>query len=184
VVFTRKEEAMSEAPIPYHEGEPAPGPEYARVEIVDDDGKSEGLFWVKASEVKTGGPLQHEDIDAIVPVLRWQWRHLGKYITWCRAFEDWERGFLQDQHPGSEVAIWTKATYAFLKFTHQERRANKAAIFQAIVGLLNGQEGMVKPKAVEKTLKRLMEEKPPACLIDAADFTEDGRLKSGPEYLR
>ncbi len=173
---------MSENPIPYREGEPAPSPDHIRAEIVDEDGNNEGVFWVRVSDLKDG-PLRHEEIDALVPVLRWQWRHLGQHITWCRAFEDWERGFLHDQHPGDEVAVWTRVTYAVLKFTQQERHANKDAIFNGVVAIMNGQDGRIKPKAVEKKLNRLIES-PPHWVMDVENFTEDGRLKSGPEYLR
>jgi len=173
---------MSEDRIPYREGEPPPGPDYVRVQIVDEEGNDEGLFWVKATDIKSP-PIRHEDIDALLPVIRWQWRHLKQYATGCRAFEDWERGFLQDTHPGSEVAVWTQGTYAFLEFTHRSRSRDKAVVFKAVVDVLNGREALIRPASTVKQLKRSMAN-PPDFLSDVGNFTKHGRLRTGPKHLR
>jgi hypothetical protein len=145
-------------------------------------GGDEGLWWVLAEEIEPG-PIRHEQIDGLLPVLRWTWRHLEKYIDWCRTFEDWELGFMRERDPAAEVVIWVKATYAFLEFTHRHRSMNKAAVFGAICSMLRGQSDSVKPKHVARQLKKLMS-KGPGYLGNVENFTTDGHLKTGDKHLR
>src|SRR4051812_24329444 len=95
--------------IPYRDGEPAPGPEYIRARLVDEQGQAEEV-WINPNDLQHG-PITQSDVNAFLPVLRWQWRHIQRYATWCRTFEDWELGFMRDHHPENEVAIFSRATY-------------------------------------------------------------------------
>ena len=97
--------------IPYREGEPPPPGNYVLAELIDDDGRSTGRYWIKPEDLHKG-PIQHEEVEGLGPPLRWVWRHLQKHLTWCRSFEDWELEFLRDAHPAKEVAIWIRAPYA------------------------------------------------------------------------
>jgi hypothetical protein len=168
--------------IPYVEGEPAPGPEYILAKTLDDDGKDLGLFWVKPGDLQGGGPLCHQDLGELLPMVRWTWRHLHKYLTY-RAFEEWERGFLQDAHPEREVAIWAKTTYAFLEFTHRNPTAPKAVVFSALVSAINGRADKIKPKAVARQLDKLYRNTPKA-LANRKNFTAEGHFTGGEKHLR
>ncbi len=168
--------------IPFREGEAAPGPEYIKAQMVDDDGKDMGFFWVKPGDLRRGGPLQHESLDEFLPVLRWTWRHMSPYFPY-KAFEEWERGFLQDANPAKEVAIWSKATYAFLEFAHRNPRADKKALFAALVSAINGRADKIKPKAVARQLEKLFRNSPRA-LANMKNFTPDGHFTGGEKHLR
>jgi len=168
--------------IPYQKGKPPPGDNYILVRVIDEEtGKDEGLQWVPREQIGDA-PIRHEQINSLLPMLRWTWRHLEKYVHWCRTFEDWELGFMRDTNPGSEVAIWVMATYAFLEFTHDERW-EKAGVFKAVRKVLIGRDDLVRPKRVARRLKKLMS-KPPQFLKDVENFTADGHLKTGERYLR
>jgi hypothetical protein len=175
---------MSDFPkqIPYRKGELPPGPEYVKAELFREDGESEGLFWVRSDTVHEG-PIRHEDVDALVSVLRWIWRHLSQHISWCRTFEDWELGFLRDTHPATEIAVWAKSTYVYLEFLAQHPAADKATVFGAITCIMGGREDRIKPDSVAHTMKKLWANTP-AILNDPANFTKDGRLKSKEKHLR
>ncbi len=90
---------------------------------------------------------------------------------------------MRDSNPGKEVAIWMRATYAYLTFIHKNPTANKSAVFGAVFKLMNGRDDGIQPRFVAKQLKRLMEN-PPRVLADVKNFTEDGRLKTGEKYLQ
>jgi hypothetical protein len=171
---------MSE-PIPYREGEPAPGPEYVLARLRGEDG-SEQMVWIRPEELKQG-PIQHQHLDELLPILRWQWRHVGDYATWCRSFEDWELGFMRDEHPGTEVGIFARATYAFLEFSHRNPRIEKSKVFSAVIAIINGQADKVKPRAVAEKLQKLLSNTP-AELADIKSFTSDGRFTAGDKHLR
>jgi hypothetical protein len=181
-VMAEPESSFRRPPIPCREGEPAPGPDYIRGELMDNDGKSLRLHWIPRDELKTGGPLRHENIDSLLPAMRWTWRHLRKRITSCSSFEQWERGFLQDMHPAREVAHWMKLTYAFLEFCHREPRADPQGIFRYLCeqGLRDVE---TRPRSVGPKLKRLYAN-PPKVLRSLENFTEDGHLKTRENHLR
>jgi hypothetical protein len=164
--------------IPYREGEPAPGPGYTIVQMVDTEG-NDGLWWVPSS-IPANGPIRREDMEPLLPMLRWVWRHLSQYIVWCRTFQDWELGFT---HPGSEAAIWTCHTYAFLEYIHKHPNVEKAAVFGAVMSLMNGREVNVEPASVARQLKGLLAN-PPSILRSVENFTKDGRLKTNERHLR
>lgn len=168
--------------IPYVEGQSPPSDRHILAQQRDDDGNDLGLIWVDIANVKQGRIL-HEDIDDLLPMIRWQWRHLKRYATWCRSFEDWELGFMRDENPGSEVAVWLRITYAFLEFVHRTPHADKAAVFTALRSLSVGVETNIRPKSVVSKLKKLCAN-PPAAISNIENFTEDGRLKAGDKHLR
>jgi hypothetical protein len=168
--------------IPYREGEPPPGPGYILVQMVDTIGSDDGLRWVLPNDLRNG-PIRHRDVEPLLPMLRWVWRHLGGHVSWCRSFEDWELGFMRDSHPGPEVTMWTRQTYAYLEYTHKHPNADKAAVFGAITCLMNGREDQIDPASVARTLKRLLENAP-SILQGAENFTKDGRLRTKEKHLR
>jgi hypothetical protein len=172
----------SERMIPYRKGEPPPAAGYITVKLVDEDGNDEGLWWVKLNELRHG-PIQHEDVNQLLPMLRWTWRHLQQYLTHCRAFEDWELGFLQETSPGTELGYWVRATYAFLEYNHRNPSANKQAVYQAIAMMLLGQDDRVLPRSTATKLRKLAG-KPPRILANIENFTLDGRLTTGKKHLR
>lgn len=168
-------------PIPYRENEPAPSPNHILVQIEEEDGSTRKA-WVLAEDLSPG-PICHEDLDPLIPALRWQWRHLGPYISWCRSFEDWELGFMRDANPGNEIGLFTRATYAFLEFTHRYPEASGDAVFTAITNILNGKADHVEPKAVRRQLEKLIK-KLPRSFTKIENFTNDGQFTAGAEHFR
>ena len=173
---------MSEEPIPYREGDPPPSPIHVRAILRHEDGRPDEEVWIDPNQLKHG-PIQQSDIDELLPMIRWVWRHNGKRISWCRAFEDWELGFMRDANPGSEVAAWLKATYAMLEFSHRNPSANVDALFTAVSRLMNGNDSGIKPASVATKLKKLMAN-PPKAMSNPENFTEDGKFKAGEKHLR
>jgi hypothetical protein len=125
----------------------------------------------------------HANIDELLPMLRWVWRHLSEHIAWCRSFEDWQLGFLREGRPETETAVWLQTCYAYLEFLRQHRGVNEKAVFGALVAMMTGREDKVKPPSVLKALKAFTAN-PPAILLDSDNFTADGYLKTGDAYLR
>lgn len=173
---------MSDEPVPYIEGEPAPSPRHIRAILKHQDGSPDQDVWIDP-ETLNHGPLRHADIDELLPMIRWQWRHLGKYASWCRSFEDWELGFMRDSNPGSEVAVFMRAAYAFVEFANANPKVDPAMIFGAVMNLINGRPDAIEPKSVADKLTALLEGAPQA-FADPGNFTEDGRFKPGPSHLR
>lgn len=175
---------MNENKIPYREGDPPPGEGYIKARVVSEDNPEGELMWVLTEDISKP-PLKHDGIDALLPVLRWQWKHLKKYLTntKCRSFEDWELDFLRERNPVREIAWWSQATYAYLEFCHRSPGVNKEAVFGAITAILAGQPANIKPKSVEKKLRKLFTN-PPKAMADVHNFTEDGVFKAGPKHLR
>jgi hypothetical protein len=172
---------MSE-PIPYREGEPAPSPRHMRARLTDETDGSVQDVWVDPSDLKQP-PLRHDEVNVLLPVIRWQWRHIGQYLTWCRSFEDWELGFLRDTHPGSEVAVWCRLTYAFLEFTQRNPGFDRSLIYNSVVAVSNGRADKVRPRSVAEKLEKLIANAP-SSLGDVGNFTEDGICQVGPSHLR
>jgi hypothetical protein len=168
--------------IPYREGEPAPGPEYILADVVDAQDNKQGLYWLLPKDLKRAPP-QHDEVNVLLPMLRWVWRHLSQHIAWCRSFEDWELGFMRDGHPETETAVWLQTCYAYLEFLHQHPGVNEKAVFAALVAMMTGREDKVKPPSVLEALKALSAN-PPTILLDSDNFTADGYLKTGEEHLR
>ena len=168
--------------IPFREGDPPPAGNYILAQVENENGEDGGLWWIDPTRIKQG-TIKHEAVDGLLPAIRWTWRHLRQYATWCRSLEDWELGFMRDSTPATEVAAWVRATYAFLAFVHKNPTADKSALFSAVVNLMNGRDDLARPKYVEKRLKRLMEDLP-RVLKDMKNFTEDGHLKAEEKYLR
>jgi hypothetical protein len=168
--------------IPYREGEPSPGPDYILVQMTDDSGQDLGTCWVRPEDLENA-PVRRGNVEPLLPMLRWVWRHLSQHITWCRTFEDWELGFIRDEHPGAEAATWVRQTYAYLEYLHKHPNANKAVVISAIIAIGSGQEPAVEPASVAQTLRRLVAN-PPSVLDNVENFTKDGRLKTKEKHLR
>ncbi|QDT73457.1 hypothetical protein [Lacipirellula limnantheis] len=173
---------MSDEPIPYVEGERPPSPRHIRAILKHQDGSPDEDVWIDPETLKHG-QLRHSDIDELLPMIRWVWRHNGKRLTWCRTFEDWELGFMRDANPGSEVAAWLTATYAMLEFSHRCPSANVDALFAAVCCLMNGNDSGIQPASVATNLKELMAN-PPKAMSDPKSFTDDGKYKAGEKHLR
>src|SRR5262249_8823849 len=153
----------------YVEGEPPPAGNYILSQQVDESGKILGMFWVDPAKLAAlPSKMQHENIDELLPMVRWTWRHVKPYFKYS-AFEEWERGFLQDKNVVREVAHWVRITYAFLTATHKNPKADKKSIFTAVNLIANGAEHRVQPAQVRKSLKRLLED-PPRFLFDVENF--------------
>lgn len=135
--------------IPYEEGKPPPSEGYVLARIMGNGGADEGLWWIPAANLKSSPP-RHEDVDDLVPMIRWTWRHLSPHVTWCRSFEDWELQFLRDQNPENEVALWVQGTYAFLEFVHRNPDVDPKAVFAAVSQLLVGRTDLIKPESVAR----------------------------------
>jgi hypothetical protein len=168
--------------VPYREGEPPPGPDYILVQMTDDSGQDLGTCWLRPDDLKNA-PVRHGDVEPLRPMLRWVWRHLSQHITWRRTFEDWELGFIRNEHPGRETATWVRQTYAYLEYLHKHPNANKAVVVAAILAIGNGQDPAVEPASVAQTLRRLIAN-PPSVLDSPENFTKDGRLKTKEKHLR
>ena len=173
---------MDNEPIPFREGEAPPSSRHVRAILKHEDGSPDQEVWIDP-ETLNQGPLRQEEIDDLLPFLRWQWRPLGKYATWCRSFEDWELGFMRDSHPAIEVGQWMKCAYAMLEFSHRNPTTDQKAVFQAVVQLSNCNDEGIKPKSVATELKQLMAN-PPMAMTDPNNFTEDGKYKAGEKHLR
>jgi hypothetical protein len=141
-----------------------------------------GLYWVPTRYLK-GGPIRQENVDALLPALRWTWRHLQQRITWCRTLEDWELGFMRDVHPTEQVVHWVRRTYAYLEFLHRNPTANKNGIFKALTAIDAGHDERIRPKSVATKLKKLLVNLPPI-FSDMTNFTQDGHLKTKQKHLR
>ena len=168
-------------PISYRKNEPAPSPNHILMQITEEDGSTRKA-WILAEDLRPG-PIRHENLDPLVPVLRWQWRHLGPYLSWCRSFEDWELGFMRDTNPGKEINLFTRATYAFLEFTHRHPEVSGDDLFVAIINMVNGKADHVEPKAVRRELQKLLR-KLPRSFTKTENFTDDGQFTAGAEYFR
>jgi hypothetical protein len=166
---------------PYREGEPPPGPEYIKVQMVDDSGQDLGLCWVRPEDLKSA-PIRQDNVTPLLPMLRWVWRHVREHIPWCRSFEDWELGFMRDRSPAAEAAVWVRRTYAYLEFLHKHPNASKAGVFAAITSIANGHEADVEPASVARTLKQLLAN--PPSVLTPENFTKDGRLRTKDKHLR
>jgi hypothetical protein len=169
--------------LPYREGEPSPAGNWILTEMIDDDGKSLGLSWADPTTLKDSGEFQHEEIEHLLPMCRWAWRHLRRHLTFCNSFEDWERGFLQDAHPDKEVAIWVKYTYTYLEFRHKFPESNKDVVFSAIMSISQGRADEIKPRSAAKAIMKVMRGIP-KYVKEAKSFTADGHLKTNKKYLR
>ena len=157
--------------IPYREGDDPPE---EHILAQDEEGNR---FWVRPEELKPGH-LRHADLPVdLLKIVRWQWRHIGKLLPYG-SFEEWELGFLRDQHPEFEIAHWTRLTYALREFTHRNPGVPPASIYQALMAMGAGRADLVKPIGVRRKLERLCR-KPDPRLADPDNFTEDGRLLGG-----
>jgi hypothetical protein len=136
---------------------------------------------VKIEDIQPG-PIRHEQVDALLPVIRWTWRHLKQYLH-VSTFEAWELGFTRDTNPGKEVGLWARMAYAFLEFTLKNPGVDKATVYKAIVSISVGDADSVKPSAVRKQLTRLMND-PPRFMADLKNFSADGRLTTDKKHLR
>ena len=163
--------------VPYREGDDPPSLRHVRGRMVDENGIAYEV-WVDPTTLRQA-PIRHNDIDEFLPLIRWQWRHLGKYLNFCNSFEAWELGYLRDGEPEREIALFTRATYAFLEYPE----VNRSKLVGSLIHLLNGRSDLVTPRKVAKELVKLLMT-PPAALADLTNFTEDGELEGGPEYLR
>ncbi|TWU20326.1 hypothetical protein [Bythopirellula polymerisocia] len=168
-------------PIPYREGELAPSEKHILARLHKEDGSEPEMVWIDPQDVHKA-PFRHEEIDALLPMLRWQWRHLNEYVDWCRSFEDWELNFLRDSNPVGEVVIWTGVTYALLEFTHRNPQAIKKGVFGALVCIVNGREDRVSPESVAAELKTLLNGIP--AIRDLDNYSEDGHFKAAEKHLR
>lgn len=168
--------------IPYREGEPAPGPGYILVQMADTSGNDEGMWWVLSDNSK-GGPSRRKEVEPLLPMIRWIWKHLRPHLAWCRSFEDWELEFTRDPQPSSAAATWTRQTYTYLEFVHKHPNVDKKAVFGAVMCLMNGQEDRVEPADVAQKLKKLLANAP-NLLVNAESFTKDGRLKTKEKHLQ
>ncbi|WP_425400375.1 hypothetical protein [Aeoliella sp.] len=137
---------------------------------------------VDASKINLHTPLRHDNVDDYLPVLRWQWRKAGHLIEHCNAFEDWERGFLQDANPDREIVIWVRAIYSILEYMHVNPGASDNAVYMSALDAINGNPKPRHPELVAQLVPRIAT--PPNCLKDLRNFTPDGHLKSGPKHLR
>jgi hypothetical protein len=168
--------------IPFQEGKPPPGPGYALIQVADTNGLDDGMWWVRAKNPQ-GDPVQQKALEPLLPVLRWVWKHVREYISWCRSFEDWELEFARDANPGRKAALWARHTYAYLDFVHKNQNVNKAAVFGAVVSLMDGRADQIDPPSVAQKLKRLAAN-PPTDLENPENYTKDGRLKTKEKHLR
>lgn len=139
---------------------------------------------IKKEELNQG-PVQHDDLaDETLKLARWAWRKLKDHITWCRSCEDWELGFLRDSFPEREIAFWLMSAYAYSEFTHRHPEVDPHKVFAEIQGVAGG----VKPGKYlnAKQAKRLENaaNSLPEYLTDPDNFTEEGQLTVGPDYLR
>ena len=71
---------MSDEPIPYVEGERPPSPRHIRSILKHQDGSPDEDVWIDPETLKHG-QLRHSDIDELLPMIRWVWRHNGKKDT-------------------------------------------------------------------------------------------------------
>lgn len=160
---------------------PAPSNEHVLVERIDEDGHKV-LEWVHPSQLKRGVPQEH-DLTPVQPYLRWAWRHLKSFFPEYRAYEDWEAGFMYDQVPEQEIAVWVVITYTLLEFIHRHPKVHPQAVFSSLLLISTGRKDLVKPPEAAKELIEISANIPPA-LSDKNNFTEDGNFKSELEYLR
>lgn len=170
-------------PIPYREGEPAPGPEYILSRIHNKVDGTERMAWINPADIVRTAPIRHEDLDELLPVMRWQWKHLSDLATFCRSFEDWELGFLRDTNPGGQVAHWNRVTYALLEFCRRNPGVPREVVFASINAISNGQGEQVRPAKVREKLTDFLQHAPES-MGDVANFTEDGTFMAGPSHLR
>jgi hypothetical protein len=152
-----------------------PGDGHLLAEMVGGDGQPTGDGW-PSKELKQRVLHLSRQMNGSLSVLRWTWRHLGKYLAHCRwCFREWECGFLRRENAG-----WVRATFAFLEFTKENPTANKHAVFQALVNMLNGRTDVVERtygESVSRRLKELMS-KVPTGICGAKNFTRDGHLET------
>ena len=72
----------------------------------------------KRSKAKPG-PVRHENLpQCLLDMMRWTFKIVGHYIV--PTLEQWELGFMCDEHPASEVMIWHRAAFAFITY-HQRK---------------------------------------------------------------
>jgi hypothetical protein len=138
-------------------------------------------FWINRAVLH--GPLQNEDINGLLPMVRWTWRHLPKMATWCRTFEDWELGFIRVSDPAQEVVAWIRIIYGALTYMHENPEANHSVVFASMLSIVNGAADHVQPASLRKRLEELSASVP-EYFFDTDSFSEDGELKTGDEYLR
>lgn len=115
-----------------------------------------------------------------VPVVRWIWRHLKQHLDHCRNFQEWQGGFERDLVPVQEIAIWARATYAYLEYLH-ERPADPDFVYKVLVGVI------INIKPAETPIAQELENlcmAPPSILLDPDNFTDDGYLLIEDESQR
>lgn len=167
--------------IPWVEGSAPPSPHHVKGTL-REEGREDQPVWVLPESLNSG-PLRHSDLDELLPVIRWQWKHLRRYFPQYRSFEDWKTGFLRDTDPEREIALWTRATYALLEFAHRHPSADRRQVFEVIRDLIFGIEVETKPKSVARTLKKLLTH-PPAGFADLTKFSSDGVFMTDDRHLR
>ncbi|MDC0936199.1 hypothetical protein OAS39_07915 [Pirellulales bacterium] len=173
---------MGDDHTPYREGEPPPSNKHILARIVNSDGGEE-VAWVDPDSLHES-PVRHEDIDNLLPAIRWTWRHFGRHVSSCRSLEDWELGFMRDANPYKEVALWARAVYAYLEFLrlHQDRDLDRSVVAQAVMLMLTGRADLIEPPEVAETLRNLMAN-PPEALSVLENFSDDGRFIECPAHL-
>ena len=168
--------------IPYREGEPPPSDEHILVRIVNAE-SGEELAWVDP-DILHESSVRHEDINDLLPAIRWTWRHFGSHVSSARSLEEWELGFMRDANPYKEVALWVRAVYAYLEFMrlHQDRDLDHSVVAKAVMLMLTGRADLIEPTEVAETLRDLMAN-PPETLTVLENFTGDGKFMEGPAHL-
>ena len=168
-------------PILYDPNAPVPGPDFVLADMLADDGTTMRV-WIRSQDLK---PIliRDENSGEIGPVLRWQTRHLFRYLPWCSSLEDYDFAFVQDVIPALELDLLTKATYAFLEFTRCNPKSDRKAVLHAVISIIWGRGERVPAESLRRRLEKLMRNAPRA-LDNLENFTDDGYFTAGPRHLR
>lgn len=137
---------------------------------------------VDLSKVKIG-PVQHENVDFLLPILRWQWRHIGHLLP-SNSFEQHEALYTRDLHPEREAGVWSQLTYAYLQYRHECPDADDKALFSVLVRAIASvpMEDSETSIDIDKVFEHL--NAAPNELHNLDYYTPDGHRKSGPKHLR
>jgi hypothetical protein len=81
------------------------------------------------SKIKPG-PIRHQQLSPELQALaKESWDEVGRFVPYCRSFEDWELGFMRDSDPEGQIRWWlmvAKAMRRFRFFSPSEAQARNA----------------------------------------------------------
>jgi len=110
-------------------------------------------------------------------VMRWQWRHLGKFFPMHQSREDWELEYVRDPDILGQISRWSRVAYALLEYMHRHPDADPQTVFVSLNAIVSGQSEKL-PRAMRRELLKYAD-RPDERLSDLNSFTEDGRFIDG-----